>query len=62
MSDQVPLLSVKGVARNTGLSRATIHRVIKRGELPSLKIGRRRLVRADALAAYLLAHEQQSAA
>ncbi len=41
-------LSVPEFASNTGLSTRTIWRLIREGELPSLQIGRRRLIQLDA--------------
>lgn len=43
-------LSLRQVAEESGLSRTTLYSLIGSGELPSLKIARRRLVlRADLL-------------
>ena len=41
-------LSVPEFATNIGLSTRTIWRLIRDGELPSLQIGRRRLIQLDA--------------
>ncbi len=38
-------IGINHLAENLGLSRRTIHRILARGELPSIQIGRRRLVR-----------------
>jgi excisionase family DNA binding protein len=45
--------SVKKTARILDVSERTVHRLIKRGDLPSIRIGRRRGVRGDDLAALL---------
>ena len=39
------LIGISHLAERLGLSRRTIHRILSRGELPSLQIGRRRLIR-----------------
>jgi excisionase family DNA binding protein len=39
------LLNIKEVERDTGLSRATINRLIKANQIPSVKVGKRRLFR-----------------
>jgi excisionase family DNA binding protein len=39
------LIGISHLAERLGLSRRTIHRILARGELPSIQIGRRRLVR-----------------
>ena len=43
-----PLMTVEEAGRALGVSRSTIWRLIKRGELPSVRRGGRRLVPADA--------------
>lgn len=52
-------LSVADCVRLTGLSRATIYQFISSGDLPSLKIDRRRLIRPEALAEWLKRHESK---
>lgn len=47
------LLTVKDVAASTRLSETTVKKLIRRGDLESLKIGACRRVPADALDAYL---------
>jgi excisionase family DNA binding protein len=42
------LISVEAAGRALGVSRSTVWRLIKRGELPSIRRGGRRLVPADA--------------
>jgi excisionase family DNA binding protein len=44
------LLSVAQTARRLGLGRTAVYDLFGRGELRSLKVGRRRLIPADALA------------
>lgn len=48
MTERVAL-SVAEAAEATGLSRRTVERLIRSGELSSIRIGRRRLVTLDAL-------------
>ena len=43
-------------ARIAGLGRSTLYLALRSGDLPSLKLGRRRLIRLDALAAWLDSH------
>ena len=45
--------SVSDIARQLCLSERTVHRLIKTGELPSIKIGRRRLVQVVQFKAWL---------
>jgi excisionase family DNA binding protein len=55
------LLDLPSVSRELGgLSRKTVDGLIRTGELPSMKIGRRRLVRHDLLAEFVAAREQPS--
>ena len=42
------LISVEAAGRALGVSRSTVWRLIRRGELPSIRRGGRRLVPADA--------------
>jgi excisionase family DNA binding protein len=46
-------LSIQEAARSSGLSRATLYRLIADGRLSTLKIGARRLVLVSALDALL---------
>lgn len=50
-------LGLNHIAERLGLSRRTIDRIIARGELPTLKIGRRRLVRLADLRRWLAGYE-----
>ncbi|MBU6373654.1 MAG: helix-turn-helix domain-containing protein [Alphaproteobacteria bacterium] len=43
-------------ARIAGLGRSTLYLALRSGDLPSLKLGRRRLIRLDALTAWLNSH------
>lgn len=54
---QEKLIGLKSAADNLGISRRTLDRIIAAGELPSLKIGRRRLVRQEALLTWLSSKE-----
>jgi excisionase family DNA binding protein len=47
------LIGINHLAERLGLSRRTIQRILSRGELPSLQIGRRRLVRLSELHRWL---------
>src|SRR5271168_4240715 len=47
------LIGISHLAERLGLSRRTIHRILARGELPSLQIGRRRLVRLSEVRSWL---------
>lgn len=49
MDDQRPAFSIAESCTRTTLSRPTIERLISTGKLRSVKIGRRRLIPADAL-------------
>lgn len=44
----------------SGLGRDLIYAEINRGNLKTLKIGRRRLIRVEALACWLETHEQKT--
>jgi excisionase family DNA binding protein len=55
---EVTACSIKEAARQTGLSRSFLYKEMKAGRLPILKIGKRRLVQSDDVAAYLRAHRQ----
>lgn len=46
----VELLSVEQAAHRAGIGRSMAYELIRRGELESVRIGRRRLVPADAVA------------
>jgi excisionase family DNA binding protein len=51
------LIGINLLAERLELSRRTIHRILSRGELPSLQIGRRRLVRLSELRQWLAGYE-----
>lgn len=51
-------LTVSEMAARTGLSRTFLFGEIKEGRLPSLKIGKHRLIHVADEAAYLTAHRQ----
>lgn len=53
--------SIADAANHTGLSRATLYRLMADGQLDTLKIGTRRLVRRDALNKLLDQHENKEA-
>lgn len=50
-------VSPSEAARITGLGRTSIYAAIKDGDLKSIKLGRRRLIRIIALEEWLRAHE-----
>lgn len=50
-------ISVGHLAERLSLSRRTIHRLIAKGELPTLKVGHRRLIRLTDLRHWLASHE-----
>jgi excisionase family DNA binding protein len=51
------LIGISHLAERLGLSRRTIHRILARGELPSLQIGGRRLVRLSDVCHWLAGRE-----
>jgi excisionase family DNA binding protein len=51
-----PLLTVNEVADQLRVSTMTIYRLIRRGELPAVQVGRNYRVRASAIERYLDAH------
>jgi excisionase family DNA binding protein len=50
-------VSTVEAARLAGVGRTTIYQAIQSGALKSLKLGKRRLIRLDALKDWLAAHE-----
>ncbi len=44
-------------ARLAGIGRTTLYAALAKGDLPSIKIGTRRLVRVDAIREWLAKHE-----
>jgi excisionase family DNA binding protein len=55
--EQHELLTVDETIRILRLGRTRVHELLRSGELRSLKLGRRRLVRREDLTAWLAAHE-----
>ncbi len=55
------LLSVNDTARSLGVSRATVFVLIRDCELPSVRVGRRRLIPADGLRAWVQARVEPHA-
>ena len=47
------LIGINHLAERLGLSRRTIQRILAKGDLPSLQIGRRRLVKLSELHRWL---------
>lgn len=56
-ADKFDCIGIKTLAEKLGLSTRTIHRLLAKGELPSLHVGRRRLIRTDDARAWLAGHE-----
>lgn len=55
--DDAPrLLSLREAAASLGVSRATLFRIISRGELTTVEIAGRTLIRADHLGAFIASH------
>ncbi len=50
-------IGIKALAEKLGLSSRTVWRIIERGELPTLQIGRRRLIRLSDVRHWLAGHE-----
>jgi excisionase family DNA binding protein len=48
-----PVLSVNEAARILGIERATLYRLLRSGELESVRVGKRRKFRPEDLDAYL---------
>jgi excisionase family DNA binding protein len=48
-----PVLSIANAAKYAGISRATIYNLMTTGRLPSIKLGKRRLIRVADLDAML---------
>ncbi len=56
------LLTTKEICGLLRCSVPTVKRLLKRGELPIVRVGRRVLVRQEAVDAWILAHETPAAA
>mgnify|MGYP001801280750 CR=1 FL=1 len=50
-------VSPDDAARHAGIGRTTLYAALAKGDLPSIKIGTRRLVRVDAIREWLARHE-----
>jgi excisionase family DNA binding protein len=59
--DDEILLGLNSAAEKLAVSRRTVVRAIEAGQLPSVKIGRRRLVRREALLTWLANKETVAA-
>jgi excisionase family DNA binding protein len=55
------LLGLDAAAEKAAVSRRTILRAVAAGELPSLKIGSRRLIRQEAFSTWLSSKETRAA-
>lgn len=58
MPDPVELLTLPEAAERLKVSRRGLARLVANRELPSVRIGRRRLITSRAIAAYVAAHER----
>ncbi len=54
-------VSVEDAARRAGVSRTFLYQRISSGELPTVKVGKRRLVRVEALRRWLKSLETKAA-
>jgi excisionase family DNA binding protein len=54
------LLALTDVCRLLGISRATLYRLLEANELPSIKIGRRRVVEPRALRTFIARQRRQA--
>ena len=52
-------VSVEDAAAMAGVGRTTLYAALSAGSLRSLKIGKRRLIRLEALRAWIAAHEAE---
>lgn len=59
--DSIDALDIRTAASRIGVSSRTMHRLVSTGELRSIKLGRRRLVRVNVLRDYLDALETSPA-
>lgn len=57
--DEPECLSIVSAARRLGVGRSTVFKMIAQGSLPTVKIGRRRMIRASPLRAWLDAAETE---
>jgi excisionase family DNA binding protein len=53
-------IGIQHLADHLGLSRRTDHRILVRGDLPSLQIGRRRLIRLSGVRRWLAGHDKST--
>jgi excisionase family DNA binding protein len=53
MQHETEVLSILDVAKTLRISKRQVHRLLCEGQLPSLRIGRRRLVRAATLSKFV---------
>jgi excisionase family DNA binding protein len=60
MSQEHSLLTVEEACQALRLSRATLQKHYLGGELPSLKIGRRRFIELDALERFIADHRSRN--
>jgi len=61
LHDSIDALDIRTAANRIGISSRTLHRLVRTGELRSIKLGRRRLVRVETLRDYLDALESSPA-
>lgn len=61
LSEPIPLFNLGVTAKKLGMHPKTVQLLIRRGELGSVRIGTRVLVRADQLQAFIDAHTVDAA-
>ena len=60
--DTAEALNPEQAAKLAGIGRTTLYAAMGAGELPSFKVGKRRLIRREAVSAWLAKLERQSIA
>jgi excisionase family DNA binding protein len=60
MQHKTEALSILDAAKTLRISKRQVHRLLEEGSLPSFRIGRRRLIRATTLAAFVALLEQNA--
>ena len=55
------LVSIAEAAERLGISRSRLYELMQEGSLPTVRIGKRRLLASDALDAFITEHEEVEA-